>query len=179
MAEFATVARPYAKAIYSLAEQHKKLNPWLKKLSVIAEVVRNPKVATALSQPELNAQERANILLSTLTSERLDAQLKNFILVLAENDRLSVLPEIAEQYRVLALSQEQTQQATVYSAFPLAGKELDDLVALLEKKLNTKLQVEVQVDPELIGGVKVEFGDQVLDMSVQSKLSALYATIIN
>ncbi len=179
MAEFATVARPYAKALYGLAQQHNKLKPWLAKLALMAEVAATPKVEAALAAPELDAKARGNILLDLLASEKLDTLLQNFVTVLSENGRLAVLPAVFEQYRELALSNEQTQQAVVYSAFPLAGKELDELVAELEDRLHTKLQVRVEIDPELIGGVKVEFGDQVLDMSVQSKLNALRAAMIN
>ncbi|MBO7554911.1 MAG: ATP synthase F1 subunit delta, partial [Neisseriaceae bacterium] len=71
------------------------------------------------------------------------------------------------------------QQVVVYSAFPLSGAEQADLVSLLENRLDTKLQVRVEVDPALIGGVKIEFGDQVLDMSVQNKLNALKAAVTN
>ncbi|MDO5686780.1 MAG: F0F1 ATP synthase subunit delta [Neisseria sp.] len=179
MAEFATIARPYAKALYGLAQKHNKLKPWLDELALMAKVAAEPKVAAALAAPELGAGERGEILLNIVASQKPDVLLQNFITVLSENGRLAALPEVFEQYRELALSEEQTQQAVIYSAYPLAGKELDELVAELEKRLHTKLQVRVEVQPDLIGGVKVEFGDQVLDMSVQSKLNALYAAMIN
>lgn len=179
MAEFATVARPYAKALYELAQKQNKLRPWLDKLAVMADVVVDSKVSKVLTNPEYASSQRAQLFLDILDSEKLDEQLQQFIAVLAENGRLSILPAILVQYRALALSEEDTLQATVYSAYPLEGKLLDELVASLERRINSKLQVHVEVDTDLIGGVKVEFGDQVLDMSVQGKLNALRTVMIN
>ena len=181
MAEFATVARPYAKAIYGLAQQYDQVDVWGNNLALMAKVISEPKVAKAIAQPELNTTERADVLLKLILSpERMfDKRLHNFVFVLSENNRLSLLPAIYEQYREFMLSEEQTQQAVIYSAFPLSDEECSQLVSVIEKRLCTKLQVRVEVDPNLIGGVKIEFGDQVLDMSVQNKLNALYAAVTN
>lgn len=179
MAEFATVARPYAKALYELAQKQNKLRPWLDKLAVMADVVVDTKVSKVLTDPEYVSSQKAQLFLDILDSEKLDEQLQQFIVVLAENGRLPVLPAILAQYRALALSEEDTLQATVYSAYPLEGELLDELVANLERRINSKLQVHVEVDADLIGGVKVEFGDQVLDMSVQGKLNTLRTAMIN
>lgn len=179
MAEFATVARPYAKALYELARKYDKLKPWLSELALLANVVVEPKVAAALAAPDLVPARRGKLLLSVVESEKLDPLLQNFVIVLSDNGRLNVMPAIFEQYRELALSEEQTRQAVVYSAFPPEDGELDALVAKLEGRLGSKLQIRVEVDPALIGGIKIEFGDQVLDMSVQSKLNALTAAMTN
>ena len=180
MAEFATVARPYAKALYGLARQYGQTRVWGDDLALLAKIVVEPKVSKVLSRPELNPTQRGEILLKLLSSEKMvDKRLHNFVFVLSENNRLSVLPAIYEQYRDFMLSEEQTQQVVVYSAFPLSGAEQADLVSLLENRLDTKLQVRVEVEPALIGGVKIEFGDQVLDMSVQNKLNALKAAVTN
>lgn len=180
MAEFATVARPYAKALYGLARKNDQTKVWGDDLALMAKIVSEPKVVRVLSQPELNANQRGDILLKLLSSEKmLDKRLHNFVSVLSENNRLSLLPTIYEQYREYVLSEERTQQAVVYSAYPLSDKEYANLVSLLEERMDTKLQVRVEVDPALIGGVKIEIGDQVLDMSVQNKLNALKAAVTN
>lgn len=179
MAELATLARPYAKAIYSLAQKQGKQSDWLRELGVLSAVVAEPKVVSVLFAQKMSKDQQVNFLLGILETEQLDSLMQNFVTVLSENGRLSVLPEIFEQYRELALSGGRTQEALIYSAYPLEGKELDELVITLEKKLNTKLQVSVEINPKLIGGIKVEFGDQVLDMSVQQQLNALYSAMIN
>ena len=109
----------------------------------------------------------------------MDKRLHNFVFVLSENNRLFLLPAIYEQYREFMLSEERTQQAVVYSAFPLSQEEYTNWVSMLEARLDTKLQVRAEVDPTLIGGIKIEIGDQVLDMSVQNRLNALYAAVTN
>ena len=180
MAEFATVARPYAKALYGLAQQQGQTKVWGDDLALLAKIVVEPKVSKVLSRPELSPAQRGEILLNLLSSDKMvDKRLHNFVSVLSENNRLSVLTAIYEQYREFMLSEDRTQQAVVYSAFPLSDKEYADLVSLLENKMDTKLQVRVEVEPALIGGVKIEVGDQVLDMSVQNKLNALKAAVTN
>lgn len=180
MAEFATVARPYAKALYGLAGQYGQTRVWGDDLALLAKIVVEPKVSKVLSRPELSPAQRGEILLNLLSTDKMvDKRLHNFVSVLSENNRLSVLPAIYEQYREFMLSEERTQQAVVYSAFPLSNQEYNDLVSLLEERMDTKLQVRVEIDPALIGGVKIEVGDQVLDMSVQNKLNALKAAVTN
>ena len=180
MAEFATVARPYAKALYGLAGQYGQTRVWGDDLALLAKIVVEPKVSNVLSRPELSPAQRGEILLNLLSTDKMvDKRLHNFVSVLSENNRLSVLPAIYEQYREFMLSEERTQQAVVYSAFPLSDQEYNDLVSLLEERMDTKLQVRVEIDPALIGGVKIEVGDQVLDMSVQNKLNALKAAVTN
>ena len=180
MAEFATVARPYAKALYGLARQYDQTKVWGDDLGLMAKIVSEPKVVKVLSRPELNAVQRGEILLKLLSSDKmLDKRLHNFVFVLSENNRLSLLPTIFEQYREYMLSEERTQQAVVYSAYPLKDSEYAELVSLLENRLDTKLQVRVEIEPALIGGIKIEIGDQVLDMSVQNRLNALYAAVTN
>lgn len=179
MAECATVVRPYAKAIYQLALEKKQLQPWLQQIALLSKVIAEPKVESLLRLPAKGKEDQAKILLDIVASEKLDPLVQNFVTVLAQNGRLFLMPLVFEEYQRLVLSEDRTQQAVIYSAFPLEGKELDDLVSRLEKKLNTKLQARVVLDPGVIGGVKIEFGDQVLDMSIQSDLNALYAAMVN
>ena len=90
-----------------------------------------------------------------------------------------MLPEVYAQYQDLALALNNTKSAVIYSAYELTLQQLADLTATLKERFDSDLVVTTQVDPELIGGVKVEVGDQVLDLSVQAKLNALYTTMTN
>ena len=108
-----------------------------------------------------------------------NVELANFITVLAEQKRLLVLPEIYAQYQDLTLIHNNTKSAVIYSAYELSSQQLADVTDILTKRFNSKLDVVAKVAPELIGGIKVEVGDQVLDLSVQGKLNALYATMTN
>lgn len=177
MAEFATIARPYAKALFGLAQEKNQIESWLGGLKELADVVREEKVSSFIEQPEINASKKADIIIELLGLE--SSELKNFIAVLAEQKRLAILPEVYAQYQDLALSFNHTKSAVIYSAYPLTDAQLSELTQMLEKRFDSELQISVEVAPELIGGVKVEVGDQVLDLSVQGKLNTLYATMMN
>jgi F-type H+-transporting ATPase subunit delta len=97
----------------------------------------------------------------------------NFVKVLAENDRLSVLPEIVSQFETLKASAEGTLEATITSAQALTQAQIDDLVAGLKAKFNRAVNVQVAVDPELIGGAVIAIGDQVIDGSVKGRLQQM------
>lgn len=179
MAELATIARPYAKALFSLAQEGNKLEPWLKELQGLAALLSCEKVAAALDDPQLSYQQKAETLLDLAETCKADQQLSNFVTVLSENDRLVVLPAILTQYEYFMQEATGKKQATIYSAFDMSAAQLSELLPDLEVRFGSKLDAHVEVKPELIGGVKVEVGDQVLDMSVQAQLKALYTAIIH
>ena len=177
MAEFATIARPYAKALFSLAQEKNQIESWLGELKELAAVVQDEKVIALIEQPETGASEKAETLKGLVGIK--NVELANFITVLAEQKRLLVLPEIYAQYKALTLIHNNTKSAVIYSAYELSSQQLADVTDILTKRFNSKLDVVAKVAPELIGGIKVEVGDQVLDLSVQGKLNALYATMTN
>lgn len=177
MAEFATIARPYAKALFGLAQEKDQIKSWLGGLKELAAIVKDEKVISLIEQPDASASEKAKLLIDL--ADLSDNGLANFVTVLAEQKRLLVLSEVYAQYQDLALTLNNTKSATIYSAYELTQAQIDDLTAMLKKRFDSNLEVSTQIDPELIGGVKVEVGDQVLDLSVQGKLNALYTTMIN
>ena len=176
MAEFATIARPYAKALFSLAQEKNQIESWLGELKELAAVVQDEKVIAFIEQPETELRKAET--LKGLVGIK-NVELANFITVLAEQKRLLVLPEIYAQYQDLTLIHNNTKSAVIYSAYELSSQQLADVTDILTKRFNSKLDVVAKVAPELIGGIKVEVGDQVLDLSVQGKLNALYATMTN
>lgn len=181
MAEFATVARPYAKALFDLAVEKNQIESWLGGLRELAWSVQQPQVATLIEETETDATQKANSLLELLSdnSAAQDAEFKNFVQVVAVEKRLQVLPEIYAQYQDLTLSRNYTKKATVYSAYPMSEGQFAKVLADCQQHFCSNLEATLQIAPELIGGVKVEVGDQVLDLSVQGKLKKLYATMTN
>ena len=177
MAEFATIARPYAKALFGLAQEKNQIQSWLGGLKELASVVQQEKVAAFIEQPEQSIDEKADTLAKLVDLS--DPNLKNFVLVLAEQKRLQILPEVYAQFQDLTLALNQTKQAVIYSAYPLNDTQLNDLTGELQKRFGTNLMATTQVDKSLIGGVKVEIDDQVLDLSLQGKLNALYTAMTN
>ena len=115
--------------------------------------------------------------LTSVANTPLSDATKNLLRAVIDNGRLSVLPEIAAQMRVLVNETTGISDAIIYSAFPIANAALSDLVATLEKRFKRKLKASVQIAPELIGGVRVQVGDEVLDTSVQARLEQMKAAI--
>lgn len=178
MAEFATIARPYAKALFSLAQEQNQIESWLDELKTLAEIILQPKVQLLIDQPECEYTEKAKEILSLVDFTPVD-ELKNFIFLLAQNKRLTVLPEIYTLFQDYALSLNDIKEATIYTAYPIDKMQFTQIIVDLEAHFNSRLRAHQVVAPELIGGLKVEVGDRVLDLSVQGKLNSLYTALMN
>ncbi|MBC3932425.1 MULTISPECIES: F0F1 ATP synthase subunit delta [Undibacterium] len=175
MAELATIARPYAEALFRVA-QTGNLSAWSDLVSEMAQAGAHPDVQALAHNPKVSASQKAEIFLSALKSP-VTAEAKNFIATLADYDRLTLLPEIAFQFQALKNAHEGAADAEVTSAFDMSEAQLADLAATLEKKFGRKLHPSVKVDPALIGGVRIVVGDQVLDTSVRAKLQKMHAAL--
>ena len=177
MAETVTIARPYAEAVFRIAKEKGALAPWSETLAGLAAYAANPEVADCVANPGLTAAQKANLVKSLIGTA--DADVANFIEVLAESDRLSVLPEIAAFFETLRASEEGIRDAVIESAFPIDDAQAKAILPVLEKHFGARLKPEVKVDPSLIGGVRVVVGDRVFDDSVRGKLDAMAAALRN
>lgn len=178
MAELSTIARPYAEAAFGVAcASSEGLEAWADLIQEMAQVASHPEVQAALTQPQLDAPGRVELVRGLLKSTPSQAAV-NFLTLLAENDRLLVLPEIAEQFNQLKNRREGSAEALIETAFELTDAQLAELVAGLEKKFNIKLKPDVRVDASLIGGVRVTVGDQVLDTSVRAQLERMRDALV-
>lgn len=177
MAELSTIARPYAEALFASArEDQAAMNTWSAVLSELAELVSIEDVREALTDPRLNATKRIELFTGLVKSPLSDSA-RNFIALLIENHRVLALPQIAEQFELLKNELEGTALAEIRSAFPISDEQLQQLIAGLERKFGLKLKPAVTVDSDLIGGVRVVVGDQVLDTSVQAQLARMRDTL--
>lgn len=176
MAELRTLARPYAEAVFRIADGSGKLGDWSVILSDLASVSADPMIAAAIDDPNISSPKVAGLFIQVLAG-RLTAEAENFVRVLAENNRLKLLPEIATQFDVLKNDREGVVDAQVTSAFPMTDAQLAELAAQLEKKTGKRVKAQVSVDPELIAGVRIEIGDKVIDGSARAQLTALEAAL--
>jgi len=176
MAEPSTVARPYAEAVFKLADGAGALAKWAEMLAALSAVSSNERVREAIADPKLGAAQVAGLFISVLAG-KLNADAENFVRVLADNRRLELLPEIRRQYDALRNEREGVVEAEVLSAFELSDVQVADLVARLEKKTGRRVKAKVAVDKDLIGGVKVVLGDKVIDASARAQLGALEAAL--
>ncbi len=172
MAEPSTIARPYAEAVFKLADAQGKLADWATALANLSAVAADERIRAAVADPNLPAAKAAGLFISVLAG-KLPGDGENFVRVLAENGRLDVLTEISTQYQALKNEREGVVEAEVESAFEMDQAQVADLVARLEKKTGRKVKARVSVDKSLIGGVKVTIGDKVIDGSARAQLAAL------
>jgi len=172
VAEPSTVARPYAEAAFKLADASGALAKWSEMIGALAQVSEDARVRAAVADPNLSDAKRAGVFISVL-SGKLTADSENFVRVLAENDRLGLLPEIRTHFEALKNEREGVIEAQVYAAYELTEAQLSDLVQRLEKRVGRKVRAQVVVDRELIGGVKIVLGDKVIDGSARAQLGAL------
>ena len=175
MAEIATIARPYAEALFqALGADALALKP---QVDALAAVAANAELRRFADDPNADAQQVFEVI-AGVAGGRLDARLANLLHTVIDNGRLSALPEIAAKFQVLVNASSGVSDATVYSAFPIDAGTLAGLVAALEKRFARKLNPRVEIDPELIGGVRVVVGDEVLDTSVRARLEQMKVALI-
>jgi F-type H+-transporting ATPase subunit delta len=172
MAEATTIARPYAEAAFRLADAGGALAKWSEMLGALAQVAQDERVRAAVADPNLSDAKAAGLFISILAG-KLSGDAENFVRVLAENERLGVLPEIHGQFEALKNEREGVLEAEVYSALELTDGQVADLVQRLEKKTGRKVRTKVQIDKQLIAGVKIVLGDKVIDGSARAQLGAL------
>ena len=175
MAELATIARPYAEAVFRVA-QPAKLNLWAEILSEMAQVAAVPAFRDIAGDPRFTRAQLTDTFLSAIKVS-MDAEAKNFVGMLVENGRIGLMPEIEQQFRELKNAYESTADAQITSAFPMSEAQLGDLLAALEKKFGRKLNAGVTVDPSLIGGVRIIVGDEVLDTSVSARVQQMQTVL--
>ena len=181
MAENVTLARPYAEAAFKLARDGKgkgnDLASWEDVLDRMASIAADPDMQRLIANPKLLSSQLAQLFLD-VTGKVSDAQ-KNFVSVLVENERLALLPEMRDLFVTLKNEHEGVKDAHITSAFALDDAALKKLVAELEPRFHCKLNASVKIDPELIGGVKIAVGDEVIDASVRGKLAAMATALKN
>ena len=177
MAQLITLARPYAKAAFAVAESSGQLGAWSKSLGLLAAVASQPVVASYLADPSRNTGEQAQTLITICGSE-LDANVQNFVLVLAANKRLALLSEIVALFEQLKAERERSIDVDVTSAFALDTAAEQQLGALLKQKLQRDVKLSTSVDSTLIGGVVIRAGDTVIDSYVSGRLKKLAEAMI-
>ncbi len=170
MAELATIARPYAEALFQAAKAD--LNAASVWVDAFAEIAGNAQLQQFASNPKTTDQQVYDLFASVYKSE-LPEQGKNFLRTVIENGRLAVLPEIAVLFRALKNSQNGVSDATVQSAFAIDASALAEVSASLEKRFARKLNLKVEINADLIGGIRVVVGDEVLDTSVKARLEQM------
>ena len=170
MAELATIARPYAEALFQSSKGD--LNGTSQWLDSLAAVAGNQQLQQYAGNPKVTDREVFDLVTGVMR-DPLPPVAQNFLRMVVENGRLAALPEVAAQFRAMKNAQSGASDAVVYSAFPIAAAQLGTVAEALEKRFGRKLNLTVQEDPSLIGGIRVVVGDEVLDTSVKARLEQM------
>lgn len=171
--ELATIARPYARAAFSRAlDEDEGLSRWSRMLGLLAVTAGHDKVRAALDNPVLSTDDEAGLLIDVLADDLTD-EARNFVRVLAQYGRLSLLHKIWEQFELLKAHHEKTMDVEVVSAFEVTQEEKEQLMTSLKRKLQREINIDAKVEASLLGGVIIRAEDTVIDYSVRGKLAKL------
>lgn len=182
MAELLTIARPYAEAAFAVAHEEKKskasaYSDWSTTLAALSQTSAAPEMAELYGNPRLSAQAFVDLFSSAVGV--LSASQKNFLTLLAENDRLQALSEIHKQFEALCHAANAELAVEIQSAFALSDQQQSQIVSLLQSKYGRAVTASTRVVPQLIGGVKLVMGDEVIDASVSGKLAKMSTALMN
>ena len=171
MAELATLARPYAEALFQVAVKG-DLKQITAQVEALAVVTADAQLRQFADNPKATPEQVMDVIASALKTPLGDIA-KNLLSTVIANGRLTVLTEIAAQFHALVNERSGVSDAQVFSAFEIAPEQLGQLMSTLEKRFGRKLNAIVQIQPELIGGIRVVVGDEVLDTSVKARLDQM------
>jgi F-type H+-transporting ATPase subunit delta len=172
MSEAITTARPYAQAAFDAAQKLADLKGWSEAILSLADAVNHPEVQGIINSPRV-AQADVESLMDGLLGAKADVQLRNFVRVLAEHKRMQILPEIASLFEVLRADAEKTALVEVDSAFELSDKQQENIISSLKKRLGRDIKLVCKINKDLLGGVVIRTGDQVIDGSARTRLGEM------
>jgi F-type H+-transporting ATPase subunit delta len=172
MAERLTIARPYAEAVFALAAEEKKLPHWQSVLALLRAVSETPKVRGLLNDPKTDVADKMKVLVD-VCGDALDANGQRLVDVLLRAGRIKLMAEIETLFLERKKAAENTVEATIETAQPLDAAQEADLRAALAKHTGKKVDAQIFVNPDLIGGTRIKVGDTVIDASVQGRLAAM------
>jgi F-type H+-transporting ATPase subunit delta len=178
MSSLTTLARPYAKAAFELAEAEQALTRWDDMLGLASDIVTEPSMASLLGNPDFSNTQAVE-LITGVAGEAFDRRFQDFLKVLTDNDRLSLLPQICELYQALREEAENRLSVKVVSAIPLDEEQTGRMQQALARRFDCEIELENEIDADIIGGAVVYAGDQVIDGSLRGRLQKLSNSLAN
>ena len=170
-----TLARPYAKAAFELANSTKSLPSWSAKLAQSAALIQDVRIAALVSSPRLQSEARVALLLPT--GEAVGSVYARYLSALAENDRLSLLPDALIEFEQLRAADERTLTVTVRTALPIEAAQQTLLIDKLSKRFDRSVSLNIVLDASLIGGAVIDAGSVVIDGSLSGKLRRMHTEL--
>ncbi|MEQ6885619.1 F0F1 ATP synthase subunit delta [Salicola sp. Rm-C-2C1-2] len=172
MAESTSLARPYARAAFEAARDSGQFDDWSQSLNLLAAITSDGRMASVLRHPGLSAQEKIQLIRDVFENP-LPEPVENFIQIMAENRRLPLFPSVAAIFAAYRHEHERIVDVTLTTAFELTDEHKQRLTQALEKRLDRTVELSVQTDQSIIGGVVISAGDEVIDASLRGRLNRL------
>lgn len=173
MADLSTLARPYAKAAFELAQESKRFKEWGEALNALSAVVKSPEVSGFIGHPALLKSDLADVLSKALGDTGLGDQGASLVKLLVENNRLKSAPFIAEQFEAMRAEAESRVDVEITSATSIAPAQQEKLADAVSKRLSRDVVVSWKTDESLVAGAVIRAGDLVIDGSVKGELEKL------
>ncbi len=171
MSEANTIARPYVQAAFEAAQKQGDLKGWSAVMQVLTELMANDDIRAVISSPRVESRQVEELMLQLAGD--LNKEQSNFVRILAESGRLTVVAEIAQMFEALRAEAEKSAQITVSSAFALNDEQQKKIAAALKVRLGCDVKLSCTVDKTLLGGIVIRMGDKVIDGSANTRLTEL------
>ena len=178
MAEYLTQSRPYAEAIFEIAEQDNSVDSWIKDLALISTSFQDNLIQALIDTPDISQREKAEKFVSIFEGE-VSAKTINFLKTLGQANRLKILDNIILNFLELVAKKRNQKNVVVSSAFELESDQLEKIKLAMQKRLDADILITSAVDKALIGGMKISYEDQVIDLSLKNKLESLKTQLRN
>jgi F-type H+-transporting ATPase subunit delta len=178
MSELLTQSRPYAEAIFDIAKEEQTLDAWVSDLSVVVSAMQEDEVKILINTPDLSQRNKAEIFTSLFEGE-ISKKVSNFVLVIGQANRINLLESVLESFKRLVALEKNQKNVMVSSSYSLEQDQLDKIQTALQKRTGSEINISTHLDKSLIGGIKISYEDQVIDLSLKNKLEALKAQLRN
>ena len=178
MSELLTQSRPYAEAIFDIAKEEQTLDAWVSDLSIVVSAMQEEEVKILINTPDLSQRNKAEIFTSLFEGE-ISKKASNFVLVIGQANRINLLESVLESFKRLVALEKNQKNVMVASSYSLEQDQLDKIQTALQKRTGSEINISTHLDKSLIGGIKISYEDQVIDLSLKNKLEALKAQLRN
>ena len=172
MAELATLARPYANAVFEVAKEEERLDLWSRSLAILVRTLQESEVQQLVASP-IHSPAKKAITLTDILGDRLSESVRRFVHVLAENCRLDLLPEIQAGFEAKLEEEQRTLTVEITTAVDLTDEEKKRFTDTLQQRFRRDISLATEVDSSVLGGALIRAGDTVLDGTVRGKLEKL------
>ncbi len=174
--ELTTIAKPYANAIFEIAEQNKSHSDWRGVLEAGAQLAGDAGMQAFIASPSATSENKADAvsgLFKSVLGRALSKEEAAFVALLLDNGRISALPSMLELFDTMANASSDAKAFHVVSAYKLSAAEEKQIVSDLSDKYNTTVSIDTEIDESLVGGVVIKEGDKVIDLSIKARVDEL------